>query len=125
MNPVKDTTSDPYSINVGLAGSICGFVWGLAAGVDDSELPTTIIQEWGPLDCRRANLVVRTMAEQVSSPPKLAVRNGRSRTSRYKRVGREKQVRKRCAMIILDGNPGTLAAPMTRPLARRGADMRT
>jgi hypothetical protein len=39
-----------------------------------------------PLDCRRANLVVRTMQEQHFNGRKIAARNGRKCSSRFKGV---------------------------------------
>jgi hypothetical protein len=57
----------------------------LIAGVTDPALKVSHANR-DPLDCRRANLIVRTMAEQAPANRKMGTVNGRKYTSNFKGV---------------------------------------
>ncbi len=57
----------------------------MIAGVTDPAQKVSHIND-DPLDCRRANLIVRTMAEQAPANRKMGTVSGRKYTSRFKGV---------------------------------------
>ena len=57
-----------------------------------------------PLDCRKENLVVKTVAEHCQGNRKMETRNGRPCTSGYKGVCWEERTASWVAQISVDGN---------------------
>ena len=78
--------SDGYSARVTLAtmGKSLQLARIVARVTDPAHKVSHINRD--PLDCRRANLIVRTMAEQAPANRKMGTVNGRKYTSRFKGV---------------------------------------
>ncbi len=61
-----------------------------------------------PLDCRRANLIARTIAQRSRGACKMRSLNGRPCTSRFKGVCFESWTKKWRANIVVDGKRHSL-----------------
>jgi hypothetical protein len=76
----------------------------MVAGVTGAGSDTRVSHRNGdPLDCRLANILVRTMQQQLFGNRKLGTVNGRKYTSRFKGVSWDERRERWLANITLDG----------------------
>jgi hypothetical protein len=78
--PADGTAASPWR-PPGRRRRLCRII----AGVSEPQLKVSHVNR-DPLDCRRQNLIVRTMAEQAPANRKMGTVNGRKYTSKYKGV---------------------------------------
>jgi hypothetical protein len=75
----------------------------IVADVVEAGIDTRVSHRNGdPLDCRRANLIVRTIQQQMFGNRKLGTVNGRKYTSKFKGVSWDKRRERWLANITMD-----------------------